>query len=100
MFDRVLNMSLELSVPNITNGRSLDKAEKLKTFPFLGCLRMREAGGGEEQKGPLPKNCHTYPTIMKLGTVKPYSEKYVDIMTQPLSSADISIFYPEIRNFC
>ena len=47
MFDRVLNMSLELSVPNISNGRNLDKAEKLKTFPFLGCLRMREAGGGE-----------------------------------------------------
>ena len=99
MFDRVLNMFLELSVPNISNGRNLDKADQLKTFAFLGCLRMREAGGGE-QKGPLPKNCHTYPTIMKLGTVKPYSEKYVDIMTQPLSSADISIFYPEIRNFC
>ena len=97
MFDRVLNMSLELSVPNISNGRNLDKAEKLKTCPFLGCLRMREAGGGgggEEQKGPLPKNCHTYPTV------KPYSEKYVDIMTQSLSSADISIFYPEISNFC
>ena len=47
MFDRVLNMSLELSVPNISNGRNLDKAEKLKTFPFLGCLRMREAGEGE-----------------------------------------------------
>ena len=46
MFGRVLNMSLELSVPNISNGRNLDKAEKLKTFPFLGCLRMREAGGG------------------------------------------------------
>ena len=95
MLDRVLNMYLELSVPNISNGRNLDKAEKLKTFPFLGCLRLREAG---QQKGLLPKNCHTYPTIMKLGTVKPYSEKYVDIMTQPLSSA--SIFYPEISNFC
>ena len=51
MFDRVLNMSLELSVPNISNGRNLDKAEKLKTFPFLGCLRMREAGGGGEGGG-------------------------------------------------
>ena len=28
-------------------------------------------GGGEEQKGPppLPKICHRYPTMMKLGTV-------------------------------
>ena len=25
--------------------------------------------------GPLPKICHTYPTIMKLGTVIPYLRK-------------------------
>ena len=49
MFDRVLNMFLELSVPNISNGRNLDKADQLKTFPFLGCLRMREAGGGSKK---------------------------------------------------
>ena len=24
------------------------------------------------QKGPLPKICHTYPTMMKLGTILPY----------------------------
>ena len=30
-------------------------------------------GGG--QKGPLPKICHTYPTMMKLGTVIPYLKK-------------------------
>ena len=37
----------------------------------------------------LPKIRHTYPTVMKLGTVIP-----------PLSSADISIFSPEMRKFC
>ena len=26
-------------------------------------------GWGGRQKGPLPKICHTYPAIMKLGTV-------------------------------
>ena len=31
---------------------------------FWGCSRM---GGG--QKGPLPKICHRYPTMMKLGTI-------------------------------
>ena len=49
-----------------------------------------------EQKGPpLPKICHTYPTMMKLGTVIPYLEKtqkYIIHVTQPLSSIQISIF--------
>ena len=26
----------------------------------------------EGKRGPLPKICHTYPTMMKLGTVIPY----------------------------
>ena len=30
-------------------------------------------GGGDGAKGsPLPKICHTYPAMMKLGTVIPY----------------------------
>ena len=34
-------------------------------------------GGGEVQKAPLPfpKICHTYPAMMKLGTVIPYPKK-------------------------
>ena len=39
---------------------------------FRGCSRM---GGKEGQKGPLPRICHTYPTMMKLGTVIPYLKK-------------------------
>ena len=36
--------------------------------------------GGEGQKAStpspqLPKICHTYPTMMKLGTVRPYLKK-------------------------
>ena len=38
---------------------------------FWGFSRME--GGGK--KAPLPKICHTYPTIMKLGTVIPYPKK-------------------------
>ena len=30
-----------------------------------------EGGGGGGKKAPLPKICHTYPAIMKLGTVVP-----------------------------
>ena len=29
-------------------------------------------GGGERKNGPLPKNGHTYPAMMKHGTVIPY----------------------------
>ena len=41
--------------------------------------------------------------MMKLGTVIPYlkgSQKYINHVTQPLSSADISISSPEINKFC
>ena len=50
-------------------------------------------GGG--QKGPFPKISHTYPAIMKLGTVIPYLkkiQKYMNHVTQPLKYADINIF--------
>ena len=39
---------------------------------FWGCSRMR---GGGSKKAPLPKICHTYPTMMKFGTVIPYLKK-------------------------
>ena len=47
--------------------------------------------------------CHTYPTIMKLGTIIPYlkkTQKYMNHVTHLLSSADISIFSSEIGRFC
>ena len=52
--------------------------------PFRGCSRNRVEGGGggggwakksPPQKCPLPKICHTFSTMMKLGTVKPYLKK-------------------------
>ena len=45
----------------------------------LTLFRMGFSGatyGYGEQKAPLPKICHTYPTIMKLGTVIPYLKKF------------------------
>ena len=59
-------------------------------------------GLGVEQIGPLPKICHTYPTMMKLGTVIPYlkkKKKYTNHVTHPQTSADISIFSMEISKF-
>ena len=39
----------------------------------MGFFRVAHRGGGE--KAPLPKICHTYPTMMKPGTVIPYLRK-------------------------
>ena len=52
------------------------------------------------KKLTLPKICHTYPAMMKLGTVIPYLKKilkYINHVPHPLSSADISIFSVEIK---
>ena len=55
------------------------------------------------KKVPHPKICHTYPTLMKLGTVVPCLkkiQKYINHVAHLLSSADTSIFSPKISNFC
>ena len=49
--------------------------------------------GGPPQSPTLPKICHTYPTMMKLGTSIPYLKKsLMNHVTHPSSSADISNF--------
>ena len=61
-------------------------------------------GWGLENKNvSLPKICHTYHAMMKNGTTTPYLKKprkHIYQLTHSLSSADISIFSPEISNFC
>ena len=52
---------------------------------------------------PLTNICHTYPTMMKLGTVIPYLQKIQRIYESrdtSLESADIRIFSPEVCKFC
>ena len=70
----------------------------------FGLLTDARVGGwGGAKKALLPKICHTYPTMMKLGTVILYLkkiEKYMNHVTHPLTLADISIFSPEISQFC
>ena len=63
---------------------------------FWGCSRMGA------KTPPLPKICHTYPTMMKLSTVMLYQgrlKKYMIHVTHPLSCADISLFSSEISKF-
>ena len=47
-----------------------------------------------------PPICHTYPTMMKRGTVIPYLKKIqkMNHVTQSLSSGNISIFYRKSAN--
>ena len=62
---------------------------------FGGCSRMVGS------KKTLPKICHTYPTMMKVGTIIPYQkkiQKYMNHVTHPFGSADISKFSPENSN--
>ena len=76
------------------------------TLHFLILFRMGLSGaahGGGCQKSSLPKICHTYPTATKLGTVIPCPmkiQKYINHVTHPLSSVDISISSPQISKFC
>ena len=58
--------------------------------------------GGERQKShpPLPKMCHTYLAMMKLGSYALPKEDPKNDVTHALSSADISTFSPEISKFC
>ena len=41
----------------------------------VGLFGAAHGWGGEQKAPPLPKICHTYPTMMKLGTVIPYLKK-------------------------
>ena len=48
------------------------KAQPYSGWAFSGLLTD---GGGGQKGHPLPKICHIYPTMMKLGTVIPYLKK-------------------------
>ena len=93
----------------VENGISKDEKKLFqllsKKAGVLNLFRMDLFGAVHRwrRKVPLPKICQTYPTMMKLGTLITYLKKikkmYKSHETQPLNSADISIFLPEIRNF-
>ena len=65
------------------------------TLRYLKAIRVRLFGGLTDTFLLLPKICYTYPTMMKLRKeIKKYVDskeiqKYVNHVTQPLSSANI-----------
>ena len=92
----------QVSYRNISN--LADGRKPYSGWAFLG-LVMDDGGRGGQKALPLPKICHTYPTMRKLDTVIPYlkkiqSKKYMNHMTHFLSSADIRIFSSKISKLC
>ena len=41
----------------------------------MGIFGAAHGWGGGQKGSPLPKICHTYPTMMEIGTVIPYPKK-------------------------
>ena len=78
-------------------------AEWFLTLFRMGIFGAAHGWGPERPLPPLPKICHTYPSMVKLGTVIPYLKKIQKIYKScdiSLSSTDISIFSTEISKFC
>ena len=74
---------------------------------FLTLFRMGFFGAARGWRGakrpPLPKTCHTYPTMMKLGTVIPYLKKIQEIYKTRDTPGEFcwhQHFSPEISKFC
>ena len=66
------------------------------------CLFGAAHGCGGTKNVPLPKICHTYHAVMKLGTVMHYLkkvQKYLSHVTHPLSCGDTSFFHRKSENF-
>ena len=56
------------------------------SWPYSGWAFSGLLTDGGEQKCPLSKICHTYPTMMKLGTFIPYLKKIQKIYESSLQS--------------
>ena len=61
----IYNMSKKINFNNLTCYSPYSE------WAFLELL----IDGGRGKKSPLPKICHTYPTMMKLGALIPYLKK-------------------------
>ena len=75
MFLTALELFHELlELPAVLGGIP-DEFSTMSTLFRMGFFGAAQ-GWGDGQKSPFPKICHTYPTMMKLGTVIPYLKKF------------------------
>ena len=66
-----LNVKQNLKWVVLYGCRWLTNLSTIQDGPFWGCSRMR----GRPKRLIVPKICHTYPTMMTLGTIIPYLKK-------------------------
>ena len=61
----------------LKNRRSDTPPKKFMALTLFrtGIFRTAHGWQGGQKAPPLPEICHTYPTMMKLGTVTPYLKK-------------------------
>ena len=78
----------------------MDDLNLIQDGLFQGCSRM---GGGQKiPPPPLPKICHTYPTMIKFGTVIPYLKKTQKLYESRDTSLEFcwyQLFLQEISKF-
>ena len=63
-------------IPAFPTGLVKTSSELLAQLTLFRIGFAGAAHGWGAKKDPLPKICHTYPTIMKLGIVIPYLKKF------------------------
>ena len=82
-------------------------SQQFQKYAILSLFRIglfeaahgRGKGRGWGKNAPFPKICHTYPTMMKLGTEIPYlknTQKHMNHVKHPLSCAETRTFLSEI----
>ena len=58
-----------VELPNYNSKhQARDNLNPIQDGHFRGCSRMRGGRGGGRKKASFPKICHTYSTMMKLGS--------------------------------
>ena len=83
--------------------RTLNCFLSLFRIDLFGAAHGRRGIGGDAKRPPLPKICHTYPTMMKLGTLIPYPKRIQKIYKSRYALLKFcwhQNFSPEIRKFC
>ena len=102
MFPCVMRVFEILLVIPATSAR-VERSNSVLILFRMGFFGTAHEWGAKKSPPPNLKICHTYPTLMKLGTVVPCLkkiQKYINHVAHLLSSADTSIFSPKISNFC
>ena len=63
----------------------------------MGLFGAAHEWEGRAKKAPLPKICHTYPTMMKLGTLITYQKKIQKIYKLRDTLLESAIFWKSVN---